>query len=72
MGAEAEVYIRYDSVGDWEKVHTVSAVSKRSVYLPVIPRRADHYRIKIQGRGDCRIYSVSREYYSGSAIETLR
>ena len=71
-GAEAGVFIQYDSDGIWEKVHELSAISKRSVYLPVIPRRADHYSIKIEGSGDCRIYSVAREYYSGSAMKTTR
>lgn len=72
VGAEARVFIQYDSDGIWEKVHELSAISRRSVYLPVIPRRADHYGIKIEGSGDCRIYSIAREFYSGSAIETTR
>lgn len=71
-GAAASVKIKYDSEDEWQTVHTVSSISKRSVYLPVIPRRADHYRLKIEGSGECRIYSIAREYYTGSAIKTVR
>ena len=45
---------------------------KRSYYLPIIPRRGDHYRMKIVGKGGCRIYSLVREYYSGSELKSVQ
>jgi hypothetical protein len=69
-GASCAVYIRFDSTGDWIKCgETMNAGTKRSYYLPIVPRRGDHYRIKIEGTGGCRVYSLAREYYIGSELQ---
>lgn len=69
-GAELSVWLRFDSVGLWQKVSTIRADVKRSYLLPIVPRRSDHYRVKLSGTGGCRIYSLAREQYSGSEIRT--
>ena len=70
-GATAELFIRYDSKGEWEQVNgTLEAEAKRSYTLPVVPHRADHYRLRFQGTGTCRIYSLAREYYDGSSLKS--
>ena len=70
-GATAQVWIQYDSDGQWQPVSSaLGEGTKQSYYLPVIPRRADHYRIKITGQGGCRIYSMTRETYSGSELRS--
>ena len=68
-GASMQVWIQFDSDGIWQKVSSgLEEGRKRSCYLPIIPRRGDHYRLKLTGTGGCRIYSMVREYYSGSEI----
>jgi len=68
-GATAKVYIRFDSGGDWIQAgDTQSGKGKRSCYLPMIPRRCDHFSIKIEGTGGCRVYSLTVEDYSGSEL----
>lgn len=69
-GASAEILLQFDSDGEWRSVSTLHADVKRSYYLPIVPRRADHYRIRIQGIGGCRIYSLTREQYSGSELKS--
>ena len=69
-GATVTVAIRFDSTGEWEQVDQLTAQAKRSYYLPIVPRRADHFRIKLSGTGGCRVYSVAREYYKGSALKS--
>lgn len=69
-GAKAEVWIRFDTDGVWSKVSELEAGVKRSYYLPIIPRRGDHYRLKLTGTGACRVYSITREYYSGSELKS--
>lgn len=70
-GASAQVWIQFDSDGQWHKFgDEMYEDVKRSFYLPIIPRRCDHYRIKITGEGDCRIYSMVRESYSGSELRS--
>lgn len=66
-GATVTVWMQFDSDGMWRQVRTVLGEGmKRSYYLPISPRRADHYRLKLTGTGQCRIYSLVRESYSGS------
>lgn len=57
-----------DTQGGWEEVKVLSATKKRSWYLPIIPRRSDHFRLKFEGVGQWRMYSLVRESYSGSEI----
>ena len=72
-GASCTIYLQFDSTGEWIKVgHAMQEGDKRSYYLPIIPRRGDHYRMKIEGTGGCRIYSLVREYYSGSEMKSLQ
>lgn len=65
-GAELTALIRFDSSGEWQTVATLTASEKRSHYLPIVPRRCDHFRIRLEGRGSWRLYSLVRESYSGS------
>ena len=67
-GAYLAVKIQYDSSGDWLTVKTIAAGKKRSVYLPVLPHRCDHYRLRLEGVGDWTLYSMARELYVGSAM----
>ena len=67
-GAYVSLLIRYDSKAEWEAVKTLAPEVKRSYYLPVIPRRCDHYRIKLAGKGDWQLYSLVRETYTGSEL----
>lgn len=70
-GAQFEALIEFDSNGNWISVRKLEGEDpKRSWYLPVVPRRCDHYRLKLQGTGGCRIYSLAREFYSGSELRT--
>lgn len=70
-GAECRALIRYDSVGDWEQAGAVMETDvKRSRILPLIPRRADHYRLRLEGKGGCRVYAITRSYDPGSELKS--
>lgn len=70
-GATMEVYIQFDTDGQWQRAGgALGEGVKRSYYLPIVPRRGDHYRLKLQGTGGCRVYSLVREYYSGSELRS--
>lgn len=72
-GATAEVYLQFDTDGQWQRVNgALGEGVKRSYYLPIIPRRGDHYRLKLAGTGGCRVYSLVREYYSGSELKSVK
>lgn len=71
-GAQAAVYLRFDSAGKWIRAgQALPEGAKRSWYLPIVPRRGDHYRMKIEGTGGCRVYSIAREFYGGSELKSL-
>ena len=66
-GASVKIEMQFDSDGVWREVKTLQAEKKRSFYLPIVPRRCDHFRIRMTGSGGCRLYSLVREVYTGSS-----
>lgn len=66
--ASLTVELRFDGAGRWEPAATLRAEAKRSFYLPIVPRRADHFRIRLRGVGEWRLYSLAWESYGGSAL----
>ena len=68
LGALADVSIQYDSMGNWEQVCKMTGTSLRSFSVPVRPRRCDHFRIRIEGEGVGRIYSITKTIEQGSDI----
>jgi hypothetical protein len=67
-GATLAVKMMFDSDSEWRHVAKLTTEKKRSYYLPIIPRRCDHFRIRLEGVGEWRLYSLTREHYSGSEI----
>ena len=67
-GASLTVSMMFDGDGVWRAVKTLETTVKRSFYLPIIPRRSDHYRIKLEGVGGWRLYSLVRENSIGSEL----
>lgn len=69
VGAWVDVLVSYDSTGIWEhKGHLRGGCFLRSAALPIIPRRCDHMRIRIEGSGMVRIYSLGKQYEEGSDV----
>jgi hypothetical protein len=66
VGTKVSVSIQYDSVGDWEQVFQMSMTSLRSFAIPICPRRCDHFRIRIEGEGQCKVYSITKTIEQGS------
>jgi hypothetical protein len=60
------IKIMYDSSGTWQTVRTLPGANKKSYYLPVIPHRCDHFKLRLEGVGDWMLHSLSREYSYGS------
>ena len=65
---ELSVLVQYDSSGIWTGARTVHTHSLNSFTIPVIPARCDHMKIRIQGTGACKIYSISKEIEYGSEL----
>lgn len=59
-GAHVRVLIQYDSSGEWEQVMAAEFVGMRTVTVPVHPHKYDHMRYRLEGEGDCQIFSVTK------------
>lgn len=64
--SEVRLYIQYDDMGEWEAVASFAGGGTRSFSVPVAPRRCDHFRVRIEGFGECKIYSISKVMEIGS------
>ncbi len=70
-GSSATICIQFDSDGFWHEISTLFCDGpKRSFILPIVPRRCDHYRLKIEGTGGGQIHSLSRVYSTGSEFRS--
>lgn len=70
--SELEVMIAYDD-RDFERVSIVRGKeSIDSVSLSFAPFRCDHFRIKLRGHGECRIYSMAISLETGSEEDDNR
>ncbi|MBP0974028.1 MAG: hypothetical protein J5851_09015 [Oscillospiraceae bacterium] len=67
-GAEVDVYLQYDSSGEWIRQGRIKMKGTRTVTLPIRPRRCDHLRMKIVGKGEVRLYSIARILTIGSDV----
>mgnify|MGYP007069896133 FL=1 len=65
-GSRIRVYLDYDSRGIWVKHGEIIAENLRTVTLPIRPRRCDHLRMRIEGMGNVKIYSIARILEIGS------
>ena len=57
---QAQLKIMYDSSGEWESVGQFSGSRMGTKLIPVLPKRCDHLRVRIEGTGEIRIYSIAR------------
>lgn len=65
-GSVMDMYIEYDSDGVWHHEGTMQARTLRSFTLPVRPCRCDHLRLKFVGKGDAKIFSITKILEEGS------
>ncbi len=67
-GATLEIYAQYDREQAWVKLGQVYGTDLRSFSLPVRPRRCDQLRLKLQGKGMCKLYSITKTLGKGSEL----
>ena len=65
-GAVADVYVEYDSDGIWRHAGHMEGNGMGTFMLPLRPRRCDHFRFKIEGEGEVRVFSFAKIFEVGS------
>jgi hypothetical protein len=68
VGAKVFGYIQYDSMGEWDQLFMMEGTSLRNFTVPIRPRRCDHLRLRIEGVGDAKIYSIAKTIEQGSDV----
>jgi hypothetical protein len=68
LGTDVDFFLQYDSQGEWEHKFNMSGKGTRTFTVPVIPKRCDHFKYKLVGKGGCKIYSITKTTEQGSDI----
>lgn len=60
------IFFQYNSNNNWIKKGEFNFEKTGSINIPFITPRCDHLKIKIEGKGDIKILSISRKIEKGS------
>ena len=66
FGTNVDFYLQYDSSGEWEHKFNMSGKGTRTFSVPIIPKRCDHFKYKLMGKGGCKIHSITKTMEEGS------
>lgn len=68
IGSEVRCYAQYDFSDAWEALFTLRSDNLRSFSLPIRPKRCDHMKLRIEGDGMAKIYSITKTIEQGSEL----
>jgi hypothetical protein len=68
IGTRVRFFAQYDSGGEWELLCTMNGTSLRSFSVPIRPKRCDHFRFRIEGEGEAKIFSITKTLEQGSDV----
>lgn len=68
VGTNVDFYLQYDSSEMWEHKFNMSGKGTKTFTVPIIPKRCDHFKYKLTGKGECKIHSIAKTLEEGSDI----
>lgn len=68
VGSEVRIYAQYDLDDTWECQCILVGTNMRSFSIPLRPKRCDHMRLRIEGVGAAKIYSITKTIEQGSEL----
>ena len=68
IGAEVRFFAQYDFSDAWEPLFSMRSDNLRSFSLPIRPKRCDHMKLRIEGEGMAKIYSITKTIEQGSEL----
>jgi hypothetical protein len=68
LGAELGIYAKYDFNDEWECQCVLRGTNLRSFSIPIRPKRCDHMKLRIEGVGGAKIYSITKTIEQGSEL----
>lgn len=66
VGARVFFHIQYDSMRTWEHLFTMTGTTLKTFAIPIKPKRCDHLRLRIEGIGEAKIFSICKTIEQGS------
>lgn len=68
IGSEVSFYAQYDFSDTWEHLFTMQGTNLRSFSIPIRPKRCDNMKLRMEGVGMVKIYSITKTIEQGSDI----
>ena len=68
FGTKVSFFADYDSIGIWEHLFTMNGTTLKTFSIPIRPKRCDHLRLRIEGEGDAKIFSICKTIEQGSDL----
>ena len=65
VGASVSFFAEYDSSGEYEYLCTLKGKQMQSFSVPIRPRRCDHFRLRVVGAGEAKIFSICKTMEKG-------
>ena len=66
--SQLSCYAEYDSSGCWEHLFAIAGQGTRAFALPIRPKRCDHMRLKLEGTGTMKLFSITKTMEQGSDV----
>ena len=67
FGSRLSIAIEYDSSGEWKRLFDVRGGKLASFTVPIRPARCDHFRLRLEGVGEAKLYSIAQALVKGGA-----
>jgi hypothetical protein len=68
VGTTVAFSIEYDSSGAFEHLFTMTGTNLTTFSVPIRPKRCDHLRLRIDGEGTAKIFSICKTTEQGSDV----
>ena len=68
IDTEVRFFAQYDFSDEWEMLFNLRSNNLRSFSLPIRPKRCDHMKLRIEGEGMAKIYSITKTIEQGSEL----
>ena len=65
-GTRVMIFAEYDSSGSWEHIYSIDGTRLKTVSIPIKAKRCDHLRLRIDGEGEAKIFSICKTIEQGS------
>jgi hypothetical protein len=68
IGAVVNISAQYDMDDEWVHLCELTGTSLRSFSIPIRPRRCDHVKLRFEGEGMGKIFSITKTIEQGSEL----